>query len=201
MTILNKVFWTMLLFLVAGCSGESPISFESESFNLEIKEWGKKATNNNASSYPPWNSRPGMIVGYVLWNDFEDLKVEYILHIRGARPQENLAIRFPIDTAPLLSSTLGLLCNKTNDNLDPIDIIRDNIIRSGKRIYAIAFAESKKGENFNWDDWFSIWTSVTIRAFTFESLSKGYIFEYESPFSEVYRNNIGVAMTDRSRSK
>ena len=142
MTILNKVFWTMLLFLIVGCSGKSPVSFESESFNLEIKEWGKKATNNNSSSYPPWNGLAGMNVGYSIRNVHDvDLEIEYILNIRGARLHENIVRLFSIADSPYISSAVGVLCTNTNANLDPIGIIESNTIRPGEHLLVVAFSK------------------------------------------------------------
>ncbi len=163
MIILNKVFWTMLLFLVVGCSGESPISFESESFNLEIKKWGKKATNNNASSYSPWSGLAGMNVGYSIRNIHDvDLEIEYILNIRGARLQENIGKLFSIADSPYISSAVGVLCANTNANLDPIGIIESNTIRPGEHLFVVAFAE------VDWNEWFSVYTTVIINSTTYE---------------------------------
>ena len=185
----------ILLIIFMGCSKDNPVSvFESESYNIELKNWGEIATRNSSSTYPDWNGKPGMLASHWINNtSSEDLKIEYTIHIRGARLQEDIARLILIGDSPLLSSTLGLLCRKTNSNLDPIDIIESNILLVGEDGFGIAFAESKpreegdEGAVFDWGEWFSIYYSVTIRAFTFESLSKGggFLFEYETEWIEI----------------
>ena len=194
---MKKIILLLMLLMFIGCSKDNPIVppidpvFESEEFALETKLWGRIATKNSSSSHEPWNGLPGFIVAYKIWNNYtDDLVVEYILHIRGARLQADIALLIPINKAPLLSSTAGLLCKKINPNLDPSGIVDGNIIHAEDNLFAIAFAESKhreegEGAVFDWDEWFSVYFSVTIRAFTFESLSKGQVYEFESEPVEI----------------
>lgn len=188
---MKRIFILSMLVSVLFSCADNPVAveeFEPEFFQLRIKEWGIIATHNSSSSNPDWNNRPGIMIAYSLLNDNledEDLMVEFWLIVSGARPIEDLATLFPIGTAPFLSETLGLICKETTTNLDPIDIIKDNIIRSGQRVFGISFDESEEGNPFNWKDWFSVWASVRIKAFTFESLSKGPIYEFKSEPIEV----------------
>lgn len=185
---MKKLLMLFMCIFVISCSTNDPVSvvFEPELFPLEIMVWNEIATNNSSNKNSDWNGKAGMLVGHAVRNNNDvDLVVEYILHIRGARTQEDIATLIPLDLAPLLLSVPGLLCRNTNANLDPFDIIEGNIILSGEQLFAIAFAESK-GEDGFWKTWWSIYYSVTIRAFTFESLSKGgLIFEYESEPTEI----------------
>lgn len=152
-----------LLIFILGCGADSVTNFEPETFNLEIKEWGRRATNNNASGYSPWNGLAGMQVGHSIRNNHKvDLKIEYVLNIRGARLQSDIGSLISIDKSPPISSTVGLLCENTNVNLNPINIIASNTIKPGQHLFAIAFAE------VNWDEWFSVYSTVTINSNTFE---------------------------------
>ena len=75
------------------------------------------------------------------------------------------------------------MCKRINVNLDIVDIVDSNIIQAGESLFAVAFAESRREEGyFSWDNWISVYQTVTIKAYTFESLSKGGIdfFEYKS---------------------
>jgi len=173
----------LLMLMFMGCSKDIPVPaiFEPELFPLEIKEWGSWATLNSSSKHPPWNGLRGLISGHSIRNNNDiDLMVKYTLHIRGGSSKNDNNGLLPIEEAPLLLSSVGLLCRKINDNLDPFDIIESNIILAGEHLFAVAFAESKIPHNF-WSDWWRVYSSVTIWAFTFESLGKGrLIFEYES---------------------
>ena len=177
----------LLILVFIGCS-DNPVAvvFEPELFTLEIKEWEAWPTNNSSNAHPAWNGRAGIVVGHSIWGDDNvDLKVEYELIIRGARLREDIVRLIPIHEAPFIMSVQGLICKKTNVNLNPMDIIESNIIPAGERVFGIAFAESVPNGGY-WDDWYSIYYSVIVRAYTFESLGKGRLmFEYESEFIEV----------------
>ena len=71
-----------------------------------------------------------------------------------------------------MSSTLGLLADEITTNGDPVDIIENFILGSGKAGYVIGFAP------VNWDDWWSIYSTVTIEAFS-TGLSKRNIYYFE----------------------
>ena len=190
----------MCMFLIfGGCSKNNPVMvevFESQEYNIEMKNWGDIATRNSSSTYFKWNNKPGMMVAYWFRNSTDkDLKIEFTVHIRGARKQGYLERFIYIDDAPYLTSAVGLLCERVTDNLDPIDIIESDILLAGEKGFGVSFVEAsiqQKGESgfvFDWDIWSSIYYTVTIRAFTFESLSKGrLIFEYESNYIEIKLN-------------
>ena len=148
----------ILFVLFFGCSN-NPSIFEPEISTLEIKEWGRIATFNSSSAYAPWNGLEGMVVGHSIRNNHPfDLKIEYILHIRRARSDVGGFV--PISESPLISSAEGLVCQNTTANLDPINIIKSNIIKSGEHLFAIAFAA------VDWDLWGSIYATVTITGTT-----------------------------------
>ena len=168
------------MLLISGFS-DSPVAvvFEPELFTLEIKEWGAWPTNNSSNTYPDWNSKAVIVVAHSIWGEDVDLKIDYELIIRGARSQEDIARLIPIDEAPFIMSVQGLICKKTNTNLNPMDIMESNILPAGGRVFGIAFAESVPDGGY-WEQWHSIYYSVRVRAFTFESLGKGrMIYEYE----------------------
>ncbi len=162
----------LLIFIILGC-GSNPVAiFEPETFNLEIKEWGRKATNNNSSNYSPWNAMAGMQVGHSIRNNHDvAFRIEYVLNIRGARLQEDIGRLISIAESPLLSSSAGLLCEDTNANLDPINIVNSNLIEPGEHLFAIAFTE------VDWDEWFSVYSTVTIKAVTTESKAIHYLIQ------------------------
>ena len=153
-----------------------------ETFNLEIKEWGRRATNNNSS--PIWNGLRGMQVGHSIRNNHDvDLRIEYVLNIRGARLESDIGRLISISDSPFLYSSVGLLCKDTNANIDPIDIVQDNIIKSGEHLFAIAFAE------VDWGEWFSVYSTVTINATTVEqSKAAGGLRVGACPFRGGVRN-------------
>ena len=156
----------LLFVLFAGCSS-SVNTPEIETFKFEIKYWGTIASRNMASNYEPWNRKPGIKVAYLILNkDDRDLKIEYSLQIWVARSQADVQTLIPIEEAPFISSTPGLICAKTNPNLDPFEIIESGVILLGEKAFGISFAP------VNWDENFSIWSTVTIMA-TESSLSKG----------------------------
>jgi len=160
-----KYYLWLILFL--GCSSSVNTPEEIEPFKFEIKEWGIIASRNMLSSYEPWNRKPGIKVGYVILNkDDRDLKIEYSLQTWGARSQADLQILIDIKDAPFISSTPGLICARTNANLDPMEIIESEVIDLGAKGFGISFAL------VDWDEWWSIWTTVTITV-TESSLSKG----------------------------
>ena len=175
----------LLLLMFMSCSKDAPVPtiFEPELFTLEIKEWGAWPTNNSSNAHPAWNGRAGIVVAHSIWGEDVDLKIEYKLIIRGARLQEDIARLIPIDEAQFIMSVQGLICKKTNANLNPMDIIESNILSAGGRVFGIAFAESVPDSGY-WEQWYSIYYSVRVRAFTFESLGKGLIFEYNSAWKE-----------------
>jgi len=160
-----KYYFWLLVFL--GCSSSVNIP-EPEIFKFEIKHWGTIASYNMASTHEPWSGLPGIKVAYLVLNkeDNRDLRIEYSLQIWGARSQADLQILIPIEEAPLISSAPGLICAKTNPNLDPMSIIESGVILSGDKGFGISFAV------VDWEEWFSIWTTVTITATT-SGLSKG----------------------------
>lgn len=159
-----KYYFWLVMFL--GCSNSVNTPEEIEPFKFEIKEWGIIASRNMTSSYEPWDGKPGIKVGYVILNkDDRDLKIEYSLQIWGARSQADLQTLIDINDAPFISSTLGLISARTNANLDPINIIANEVIESGGKGFGISFAP------VDWDEWWSIWTTVTIDV-TESSLSK-----------------------------
>ena len=177
----------LLLLMFMSCSKDAPVPtiFEPELFTLEIKEWGAWPTHNSSNAHPDWNGRAGIVVAHSIWGEDVDLKIDYELIIRGARSQEDIARLIPIHESQFIMFVQGLICRKTNTNLDPFDIIESNIIPAGERVFGIAFAESVPNGGY-WDDWYSIYYSVIVRAYTFESLGKGRLmFEYESEFVEV----------------
>ena len=160
----------LLIFICLGCGSDSVAIFEPETFNLEIKEWGRKATFNNSS--PIWNGLAGMQVGHSIRNNHEVvLSIEYVLNIRGARLQEDIGRLISIADSPLLSSSVGLLCENTNANLDPINIVNSNLIEPGEHLFAIAFVE------VDWDEWFSVYSTVIIKAVTTESKAIHYLIQ------------------------
>lgn len=158
-----KYYFWLLVFLGCSSSVNTP---EPELFKFEIKHWGTIASFNMASTYEPWNGKPGIKVAYLVLNkDDRDLKINYSLQVWGARSQADLQILITIEDAPFISSTPGLICAKTNPNLDPMNIIENGIIMSGEKGFGISFAV------VDWEEWFSIWTTVTITATS--GLSKG----------------------------
>ena len=165
-----KTFIVFLFVLFFGCGSDSVTNFEPETFNLEVKEWGRKATFNNSTFL--WNGLAGMQVGHSIRNNHEvALRIEYVLNIRGARLQEDIGRLISIADSPLLAFSVGLLSKGITANLDPINLIDGNIIEPDQHLFAVAFTE------VDWDEWFSVYSTDIINATTVEGISKVFVFE------------------------
>jgi len=165
----------LLIIFLLGCGNSNPVSApELEPLKFEFKHWDTRASRNLASTYPPWNRQSGLRVSYFVFNtDESDFKVEYNLIIKGARSQSDLQL-IPIKEAPFLSLNFGLMSEEISTNGDPVKIVEDSILKSGDGGYVIAFAP------INWDDWWSVWSTVTITATVPSAgLSKSTVYVFE----------------------
>ena len=154
-------YW--LIFILIGCGGDSIISPPVETVDdpkFEIKEWCTIASRNRASTHPKWSGLSGLQQAHsVLNTDTVDLKIEYTLNLYGARAHSDLQNLIPLEEAPFLFSTQGLISKDITVNCDPVNIIENSTARSGEEVFGICFSP------LDWDGkWFSVWSTVTIKA-------------------------------------
>jgi len=115
----------LLIILLFGCSGSvnSPeVEIVVEHPKFEIKEWCTIASRNRASS--EWPGLSGLQQGHSILNRDSDLKIEYTVHLRGARAHSDAQTQIPLEDSPLLISTEGLVSKDITPNCDPVNIIR-----------------------------------------------------------------------------